>query len=149
MCVDACYEQQAVAGLAPASSPTPNPCWEVKRLAWCQYDLLSAWLPSHPSSATSISLPLITSPSRPSFGGPHTGQVSAPYAFLMGTVRMSFPANLLPTLGLTGRVGQHQSWDVASNHSQAGENCAGQDAKLIKESTTWNKRQLFNFSFFF
>lgn len=61
---------------------------------------------------------------------------------------MSFPANLLPTLGLTGRVGEHQPWDVASNHSQAGGHCTGQDAELMKGSTTWNQTQIFNFLFF-
>lgn len=62
---------------------------------------------------------------------------------------MSFPANLLPTLGLTGRVGEHQPWDVASNHSQAGGHCTGQDAELMKGSTTWNQTQIFNFLLFF
>lgn len=67
--------------------------------------------------------------------GPPTDLVSAPYTFLMGTVGMSFPANLLLlflTLGLTSRVGEHQSWDVASNHSQAGKHSTGQEAKLTE-----------------
>lgn len=51
----------------------------------------------------------------------------------MGTVGMSFPVTLLLlflTLGLTSRVGEHQSGDVASNHSQAGEHSTGHEAKL-------------------
>ena len=35
---------------------------------------------------------------------------------------------------LTGRVGQHDSRDVTTNHCQAGEDAAGQDAKLQREA---------------
>ena len=41
---------------------------------------------------------------------------------------------LVKLLGLTSRVGEHQSRNVASNPSQTGEHSTGQDAKLSQSN---------------
>lgn len=65
---------------------------------------------------------------------------------------MIFPANLVllrnlecwtfglvKPRGLTSRIGEHQSWNVASNQSQTREHSTGQDAKLTEQQHTWNQ----------
>lgn len=69
---------------------------------------------------------------------------------------MIFPANLVllrnlermfglvKPRGLTSRVGEHQSWNVASNQSQTREHSTGQDAKLTEQQHTWNQVTIIN-----
>lgn len=139
-----CFQTSAGLGRSHPPPHASNIHWlEVRRLAWSQYNLLSFLPGSLPSLLVRLILALITSQSMALVLGPHRSGFTT-HAFLIGPVRMSFPANLLGSLeltlglvkplGLTSRVGEHQSWNVASNQCQTGEHSTSQDAKLTQNT---------------